>query len=70
MSEAVVAHSAENPGQSVEQIGTALGAKTKDCSLPILRMIEAKKLETKRQRRGLRSHAAGATASAGHARKA
>jgi len=54
MGEAVVAYVAKNPGQSVEQIGKALGASTKDLALPIIRMIEAKKLKTKGQRRGTR----------------
>jgi hypothetical protein len=52
--EAVVAYVAKNPGQSVEQIGKALGAKTKELALPIIRMIEAKKLATKGKRRGTR----------------
>jgi len=52
MGEAVVAYVAKNPGQSVEQIGKALGVKTKDLALPIIRMVEAKKLKTKGQRRG------------------
>ncbi len=52
--EAVVAYVAKNPGQSVEQIGKALGKKTKELALPIIRMIEAKKLKTKGKRRGTR----------------
>jgi hypothetical protein len=52
--EAVVAYVAKNPGQSVEQIGKALGQKTKELALPIIRMIEAKKLATKGKRRGTR----------------
>jgi len=54
MGEAVVAYVAKNPGQSVEQIGKAIGASTKDLALPVIRMIEAKKLKTKGQRRGTR----------------
>jgi hypothetical protein len=54
MGGAVVAYVAKHPGQSVEQIGKALGAKTKELALPILRMIGAKKLKTKGQRRGTR----------------
>jgi hypothetical protein len=50
--EAVVAYVAKNPGESVEQIGKALGAKTKELALPIIRMIEAKKLRTTGKRRG------------------
>jgi hypothetical protein len=52
--EAVVAHVAKHPGQSVEQIGKALGQKTKELALPIIRMIEAKKLRTTGERRGTR----------------
>jgi hypothetical protein len=54
MGEAVVAFVAKNPGQSVEQIGKALGQKTKELALPIIRMIEAKKLRTTGERRGTR----------------
>jgi hypothetical protein len=52
MGEQVVAYVAKHPGESVEQIGKALGEKTKDLALPIIRMIEAKKLKTKGERRG------------------
>jgi hypothetical protein len=54
MGESVVAYVAKNPGQSVEQIGNALGQKTKELALPIIRMIEAKKLRTTGERRGTR----------------
>ncbi len=54
MGEAVVAYVAKQPGQSVEQIGKALGVKTKELALPIIRMVEAKKLKTKGQKRGTR----------------
>lgn len=64
MGEAVVAYVAKNPGQSVEQIGKALGQKTKELALPIIRMIEAKKLKTKGQRRGTRYFAAEAATKA------
>ncbi|TAJ19082.1 MAG: DNA-binding protein [Planctomycetota bacterium] len=42
------------PGQSVEQIGKGLGMKTKDLALPIKKLVEAKKVRTKGQRRGTR----------------
>lgn len=51
---AVVAYVAKHPGQSVEQIGKALGAKTKELALPVIRMVEAKKLKTTGQKRGTR----------------
>lgn len=44
----------EQPGQSVEQIGKALGVKTKDLALPIVRMVDEKKLSKQGQRRGTR----------------
>jgi hypothetical protein len=52
MGETVVAYVAKNPGQSVEQNGKALGLKTKDLALPIIRMVDAKKLRTTGERRG------------------
>ncbi len=53
--EAVVAYVAKKkPGQSVEQIGKALGTTTKELALPIVRTIEAKKLHTTGERRGTR----------------
>jgi len=54
MGEAVVAYVAKNPGVSVEQIKMALGVETKDLQLPIVRMVAAKKLKTKGQKRGTR----------------
>jgi len=54
MGEAVVAYVAKNPGQSVEQIGKALGVKTKELALPVIRMLDEKMLATKGQRRGTR----------------
>ncbi len=70
MGEAVVAYVAKNPGQSVEQIGKALGFKTKELALPIIRMIEVKKLRTTGERRGTRYFAGGAMAKAAAVRKA
>jgi hypothetical protein len=52
MGEVVVAYVAKNPGQSVEQIKKALGVEKKDLQLPIIRMIDAKKLRTTGERRG------------------
>jgi hypothetical protein len=42
------------PGQSVEQIGKGLGMKTKDLALPIKKLLAAKSVKTKGQRRGTR----------------
>lgn len=44
MGEAVVAHVAKNPGRSVEQIAKALNVTTKDLALPMIRMLDEKKL--------------------------
>ena len=52
MGEVVVAYVAKNPGQSVEQIKKALGVEKKDLQLPIIRLIDAKKLKTTGQKRG------------------
>ncbi len=50
----VVAYVAKNPGQSVKQIGKALGVATKELALPTIRVIEARKLRTTGERRGTR----------------
>jgi hypothetical protein len=42
------------PGQSVEQIGKALGMETKALTLPIRKLLDAKRVKTKGQRRGTR----------------
>jgi len=54
----------------VEPFGKALGASTKDLTLPIIRMMEAKRLKTKGQQRRTRCFAGGVTTTAGPARKA
>lgn len=42
------------PGQSVEQIGRTLGMPTKALKLPVIKLLEGKKLRTKGQKRGTR----------------
>jgi hypothetical protein len=54
MGEVVVAYVAKNPGQSLEQIKKVLDVEKKDLQLPIIRMIDAKKLRTTGERRGTR----------------
>jgi hypothetical protein len=54
LGESIVAYLAENPGRSVEQIGQALGARTKSLAPLIIRMIEQNRLKTTGQRRGTR----------------
>jgi hypothetical protein len=41
----------KNPGQRIEQIGKALGIATKELTLPIKKLILAKEVSTKGQRR-------------------
>jgi len=50
-----------NPGQGVGEIGGALRLTSKDLRLPILKLIEDKKLKTKGQRRGTKYFTAGAS---------
>jgi hypothetical protein len=40
-----------NPGQRIEQIAEALGAPTKDLALPVRKLIAAKQISTKGQKR-------------------
>jgi len=40
-----------NPGQRIEQIAKALGAPTKDLVLPVRKLIAAKQISTKGQKR-------------------
>lgn len=46
------------PGQSVEQIGAAMRMPTKALTLPIKKLLAAKQVKTKGQRRGTRYFAA------------
>ena len=41
----------ENPGQRIEQVGTALGVATKELTLPVRKLVSEKKLSTKCQKR-------------------
>jgi len=41
----------KTPGQRIEQIGKALGTPTKDLSLPVKKLIAAKRVSTKGQKR-------------------
>jgi hypothetical protein len=47
----------KNPGQRIEQIGKALGTPTKDLALPVKKLIAAKKISTKGQKRATTYHA-------------
>ncbi|HTQ04942.1 MAG TPA: DNA-binding protein [Polyangiaceae bacterium] len=41
----------KNPGQRIEQIGKSLGTPTKDLALPVKKLLAAKKISTKGQKR-------------------
>jgi hypothetical protein len=42
------------PGQRIEQIGTAIGMRTKDLALPIRKLVGQKQIRTEGQRRATR----------------
>lgn len=44
-------HVKANPGQRIEQINRALGTRTAELRLPLLKLIAAKEIKTKGQRR-------------------
>jgi hypothetical protein len=48
----LLAYIASNPGQRSEQIADGTGLPTKDLSLPIRRLLEAKKLKATGKARG------------------
>jgi hypothetical protein len=61
MGEALVAHVKANPGQRGEEIAKALRTDVGTMRLPMLALIEAKKVKTQGQRRGMRYFVAGAS---------
>lgn len=52
--DAVRAHIAQHPGEGVETIGKHMGVKTKELALPIIKLLDAKAITRKGQRRGTR----------------
>jgi hypothetical protein len=46
----------KDPGKRIEEIGKALGTPTKELVLPVKKLIAAKKISTKGQRRSTRYH--------------
>jgi hypothetical protein len=48
-----------NPGQSVEQIGKALGVSTKELQLPVVTLVQARAVRTEGQKRGTKYFAGG-----------
>ena len=57
VAEKVLAHVQANDGQSVSQIGAALGASSKDLRKAMLTLQKEGKIHTSGQRRGTRYHA-------------
>jgi hypothetical protein len=51
LTEKLAAFIARNPGQRIEQIGKALGVATKELALPVKKLIAAKRVSTKGQKR-------------------
>jgi len=49
----------KNPGQRIEQIGKALGIATKDLALPVKKLIAARQVSTKGQKRATTYFAGG-----------
>ena len=47
----------KNPGQRIEQIGKALGISTKELSLPVKKLLAAKQISTKGQKRSTKYYA-------------
>ena len=52
--EALLAAIASSPGQRIEQIGSAIGMRTKDLALPIRKLLAQKQIRTEGQRRATR----------------
>ena len=53
LTKSLVAHVRKNPGQRSEQIAEALKTTTKDLSLPLKALVEAKQFKTSGVRRGM-----------------
>ncbi len=51
LTQSLVSYVKRNPGQRIDQVGKALGAGTKDLTLPAKRLIASKRLSTKGQKR-------------------
>jgi hypothetical protein len=52
--EALMTAIAASPGQRIEQIGGAIGMRTKDLALPIRKLVAQKQIRTEGQRRATR----------------
>jgi len=67
-SQKVLSHVRAHPGQRIDEIGSALGASSKELRLPVQKLIGAKSLRTTGQRRGTRYFAGGGRGAAKAAR--
>ena len=52
--QALMSEIGSTPGQRIEQIGSAIGMRTKDLALPIRKLIAQKQIRTEGQRRATR----------------
>ena len=52
--QALLGEIGDNPGQRIEQIGAAIGMRTKDLALPIRKLVAQKQIRTEGQRRATR----------------
>lgn len=52
--QALLGEIGSNPGQRIEQIGSAIGMRTKDLALPIRKLVAQKQIRTEGQRRATR----------------
>jgi hypothetical protein len=51
LTETLASYIKSNPGQRIEQIGTGLGTPTKELSLPVKKLLRAKRISSKGQKR-------------------
>ena len=63
--EALLSQIGSNPGQRIEQIGSAIGMRTKDLALPIRKLVAQKQIRTEGQRRATRYFPGGGGAAGG-----
>jgi hypothetical protein len=63
--QALLSEIQSNPGLRVEQIGRALGAATKDLSLPLKKLLSQRMVRSEGQRRATRYFPAGASGRSG-----
>lgn len=66
--EALLGQIGSNPGQRIEQIGAAIGMRTKDLALPIRKLVAQKQIRTEGQRRATK-YFPGAGGAAGGGRR-